>query len=109
MKASELIKIIETCGNNNVTEFNNGEISIKFASVDCVQTKYIKGMEADMGESLEGVTEDSSFPLFDSDETEEDREEEQVSRELILSNPAEYESQIFEHLQSSSQIRRKLH
>lgn len=87
LKATDLVKIIEACGKNGVSNFKAGEVEIQFNG-------FVKHSEKDYPTKVEPILQnvqvDPNFELQQNSEVEADDTE-----NLMITDPAAYEAALF--------------
>lgn len=87
LKSSDLVKIIEACGKNGVSNFKAGDIEIQFNG-------FVKHSEKDYPTKVEPILQnvqvDPNFGIQESSEVEANETE-----NLVITDPLAYEEAIF--------------
>lgn len=87
IESKDLVKIIESCGKNGVTLFKCGDIEINFI-------KFVKYDEKDYPKEVSPILESENVdPNFAAQEAYD--EVSQDTEELMITDPARYEEQLF--------------
>lgn len=95
MKASELIKVIKCCKESGVKRLQVGEVLVEFDGTYCTNQEFSGNQDESIGDLIPQDTDVLSSPPL-SEESSDYQSELELSQNLILSDPIEYEKQVFE-------------
>jgi hypothetical protein len=98
LTATEIVKVIKACKENDVTKLSYGELSLEFDRGHSTKEQFTGYQDESFGVTPFHDTDVVETPSLNDEDSDEQRQLFEDAQDLILSDPVEYEKQIFEEI-----------